>query len=1041
MHHLSRTPVRGLLIVLVVLLASFSLSAQLPQAQRIDVVSFQQCANGAAPSTETGCVQWINGILNPNNSHYGEDQIVPQRAVFLVPAGGPATGRSLTFRFQSRKSGIHAYDSLGTWNYTQTSADRCQGLAAADCPSAGPTFLAIDDDPTPVNPASDGASNVTADHMLPAGAARQWVMYGGTLTGMSTYSHSNAASSTGDDDTTVTVYYSVPADAQGKVAADTKVMILYGGHTAVGLPVDPRGWGTALGSSSISGGPYHFRWIAADGTSVGNRDNQIQGSALTCTDPTPAITVDDSTCALSGGNVASTQLIANATYFWTVTNGSLDSGQGTNSITYTAGESGNVTIQVAVGVDGGCEGLAEEDVAIDPLTATEDLDPQEICEGDPEATFSVVATGSNLQFAWTFDGAPAGGNSSDLTIDTSALAPGTYDVSVEVTGDCGTSSESTTLTVNPDTVITDLSGDEEICEGEDATFTVTASNATGYVWYVDGVEQVGETGDSFTLVNPAPGTYTIKVVASGECDPDEATIDLTVNADALITDLSGDEEICEGEDAEFSVTATGATSYEWYVDNVKQSETGDSFTLVNPAPGSYTIKVVALGECDSDEATIELTVNADAVITDLDGPTSICEGDDATFTVTATGATSYEWYVDDVLQSESSDSFTLSNPSSGSYTIKVIALGECGPDEASIELSVDACDEFCSLTQGAYGNPNGSFWFNGVSYRRLPLIEALIGGTPIEIGDAAGSNFTIPLDGAQCVIDRLPAGGSASALPAGINGGVLSAPDCQTSPAIPTQKNKSEFNNVLLGQTITLALNLRLDPDLANFTLCSTIVTMGALPGPDGILGTEDDEPDVDGPNNILGDADDTITVVIPASVLAALGPGATVADLLDLANRGLAGLSTGGASLSDINAAVDAINRGFDECRFLVSCTSVTASLASRAASDSIVANFALCQRIAMFDEAELEAFAAPAQRRAGMSLEPAAVAEIDQRVLDALANFGLPRTVRGLVQLDRWASLDEMQVPVARAEIRSALAVIAPLVDMHGYVQRCAQ
>ena len=48
-----------------------------------------------------------------------------------------------------------------------------------------------------------------------------------------------------------------------------------------------------------------------------------------------------------------------------------------------------------------------------------------------------------------------------------------------------------------------------------------------------------------------------------------------------------------------------------------------------------------------------------------------------------------------------------------------------------------------------------------------------------------------------------------------------------------------------------------------------------------------------------------------------------TVKGPLELANRGLAGQAIGGTSsiLSDINKAVDAINRGFDGCRFLVCC------------------------------------------------------------------------------------------------------------------------
>jgi hypothetical protein len=134
---------------------------------------------------------------------------------------------------------------------------------------------------------------------------------------------------------------------------------------------------------------------------------------------------------------------------------------------------------------------------------------------------------------------------------------------------------------------------------------------------------------------------------------------------------------------------------------------------------------------------------------------------------------------------------------------------------------------------------------------------------------------------------------------------------------------------VLLARTVSLALNLRLDtqqqellkrrvpisalasnqrPDagfeLGNFVLTPTLLTQGVLPGVDGVMGTSDDEVDANSAR---------MQITVPASVLSALGSGATVSDLLKLANAALAGMPTGDVSLSDITAAVDAINRGFD--------------------------------------------------------------------------------------------------------------------------------
>ena len=56
-------------------------------------------------------------------------------------------------------------------------------------------------------------------------------------------------------------------------------------------------------------------------------------------------------------------------------------------------------------------------------------------------------------------------------------------------------------------------------------------------------------------------------------------------------------------------------------------------------------------------------------------------------------------------------------------------------------------------------------------------------------------------------------------------------------------------------------------------------------------------------------------------SALVNLGLSNDVDGLLELANCALGNEPTGGASPSNINKAVDAINRGFDNCRFFVSC------------------------------------------------------------------------------------------------------------------------
>jgi len=167
----------------------------------------------------------------------------------------------------------------------------------------------------------------------------------------------------------------------------------------------------------------------------------------------------------------------------------------------------------------------------------------------------------------------------------------------------------------------------------------------------------------------------------------------------------------------------------------------------------------------------------------------------------------------------------------------------------------------------------------------------------------------------------MPAGTAPTFLPAGnltLDGG------CNSIPTnIPTDK-KGKWQNVLLGQTITLAFNIRFDSLLAdgaptglgNLKLCPSMTTMGSLPGPDGKPGTGDElfnfnstPKGITIPNNVF-------------CVLSQIGDHTeTVHNLLELANLALANQLPAGVSFSDVNNAVSAINEGFDECRFLVSC------------------------------------------------------------------------------------------------------------------------
>ena len=304
-------------------------------------------------------------------------------------------------------------------------------------------------------------------------------------------------------------------------------------------------------------------------------------------------------------------------------------------------------------------------------------------------------------------------------------------------------------------------------------------------------------------------------------------------------------------------------------------------------------------------------------------------GSNGSITATFGGGTApYQVKIDAGNYTTQTSPYTFTGLASGSHTITVKDANGCTKSDS---ISVDSCVGYCALTQGAYGSPGGIFTsptscYNGLG--TLDLIKALLGDTsirncglpnpdPLIVGIVGTKSLTIPLSAAQCIMNRLPANGTPDALPDGFGDQTLqNSPSCQVpGPKLLAIKN-GKFANVLLGQTITLGLNLRLDPTLANLDLTTigTPVVIGRVAyrrfctqGGRSIQTWLISQAVIDATSN-------------PTYVPDPTHQG-KVSGLLDLANRALAGLQTGSVKVSDINAAVDTINTGFDECRILVTC------------------------------------------------------------------------------------------------------------------------
>lgn len=237
------------------------------------VDAYDQCANddGDGFNANPGDCDWIFGAINGNNSNYDEGDSTVQR--LSLDGFAPGTQHTVTLQYGTTKQGKHAYDFLTTWNDSEswiTLADRCDGITG--CTTAAETTFPIPND-----------TNGSGQFQGTVGA-RDFTMRGGTITAASAPTLSGSYA--GDSETSITITFTVPSTGplcvttgNGRNQTTTcGVVLWFGAHIADSDQWEP--FNGTTGATTINGAPYHVAITALDGSSIGNRDNQMQADAI-----------------------------------------------------------------------------------------------------------------------------------------------------------------------------------------------------------------------------------------------------------------------------------------------------------------------------------------------------------------------------------------------------------------------------------------------------------------------------------------------------------------------------------------------------------------------------------------------------------------------------------------------------------------------------------------------------------------------------------------------------------------------------------------
>ncbi|HYC60120.1 MAG TPA: hypothetical protein VEK79_11205 [Thermoanaerobaculia bacterium] len=455
----------------------------------------------------------------------------------------------------------------GVYTVTVTDANGCTGTdthtitidatpAATITPSGPTTFCAGGSVTLTSSPA--------ASYLWSNGATTQSIVV--TASETFTVTTSNGACSATSAPTVVTVSPGATVDITGPAAtcAGAAVTLDAGANFASYL------WSTGATTQTITVTPSTLTTYTVNVTNASGCSASDTHTVNVTANPAATINAPATVCSLATNATASVAPQTGATYAWTIANGTITSANNTPSITFTAGASGSVTLDVTV-TNGSCVSTGSSVIPIGALTVNI-TGPADSCPGDP---FTLSVPAAFASYLWS-NGA--------TTPSMTAAAPGTYSVTVtDATGCTASASHTVAPLTAPLATISAPASAPADSAGHIASVPLFAGAAT-YAWSIaNGTITGGQGTTVITFQTGSSGTTTLGVVIVGNgCSSSD-------NVAVAITEAGpGSADLSISKTAPSSVQAGAPFAYTLVVTNNGPDTAGD-VTIEDVLPAGVTL--------------------------------------------------------------------------------------------------------------------------------------------------------------------------------------------------------------------------------------------------------------------------------------------------------------------------------------------------------------------------------------------------------------------------------------------------------------------
>lgn len=386
---------------------------------------------------------------------------------------------------------------------------------------------------------------------------------------------------------------------------------------------------------------------------------------------------------------------ANSSYTWVVTNGTIASGQGTDTVTIDWSTIPGIGVVSVVETNSfGCESNpVSYNVSINVLlTPVAPTGPTTLCANTSQGiTYTTLGTpGSSYNWFAQGGNIVSGNGTNSVNVDWAVTGPATVllwyqETSITSVDTCFGLSDTLSITINPIPVTGSITGPTGICVTDSGSFSVNNTSGSTYNWTVNGGTLIS--GNGTNTINAGnwttSGTAVISVIETNSigCTGNTVNYNLTVNALPNVN-AGTDASVCIGQGV--YLNATGGNFYVWSpTTGLSDPNIHDPFASPTTAT-TYIVLVTDSNGCkNTDSVLVSVNSLPNIIVTNN---SAICTG--SNIQLSASGGNSYQWSPNGTLSND-----TIYNPVANptlttTYTV-VVTDGNTCVDSAFVTITVN----------------------------------------------------------------------------------------------------------------------------------------------------------------------------------------------------------------------------------------------------------------------------------------------------------------------------------------------------------------